>query len=192
MEDQDASIANEGGRVGVWNILNDNSVGATQTPEPPTFTMSSIAPARSGSLYAARSAGSGFNLWGAGFGFDLNGDGETKSAFDASAFTGITFWAMTGLTKELTIRMTVGDGNTSKEGGVCTETASGCNDHFAANLVLVPGEWKQYTVLFSELAQDGWGEPFPAPDASTLYSIWFTVGARVDFDIWVDDIAFTE
>ncbi len=45
---------------------------------------------------AMHTFGSGFTEWGAGFGFALNGPDGGLFAYDASAYSGIVFWARLG------------------------------------------------------------------------------------------------
>ncbi len=186
MEDGDSSIPEEGGRVGAWYVYND-ATGSQDPPESADFAMSQLSEPRGDSTFAAHSSGDGFTEWGAGFGFDLNNDGTTRGTYDASAYSGVSFWARSGA-GSLAIRVGLSDAQTSAEGGQCDpNTEDSCDDAFGANLQLT-SEWQQFTLSFAELQQDGWGMQFPGIQRDQLYSMQFEVGTNVAFDVWVDDI----
>jgi hypothetical protein len=44
-------------------------------------------------LYAATTSGTGFTVYGAGMGFDFNNTAAKSCPYDASAYTGIKFYA---------------------------------------------------------------------------------------------------
>ncbi|WP_438022914.1 CIA30 family protein [Sorangium sp. So ce233] len=191
MEDNDNAINAAGGRVGYWYTFNDGTEGAKQEPPPDPegtgetpFTMTALEPARGQSTYAARSWGSGFEEWGAGFGFDLNSPEGEKASYDASAYTGITFWAK-GTARGATVM--ISDPSTDPAGGLCTDKC----DKWAKSLALTE-EWQQFTIPFADLKQGGWGTEATttAIDASKLYSIQFQVGIAPEFDVYIDDLAF--
>jgi hypothetical protein len=203
MEDGDGSILNAGGRKGAWFTYNDASAGGKQIPAamaPFTMTMISSASPSAGSKYGANTAGSGFTVWGAGVGLDLNNDGKTKSAYAASAYKGITFYAMVGPTADLggkSVRFNVLDKNTAPEGGVCDNGAmpaadKQCNDAFGADLTLTTS-WQQFSFTWAQLTQQTWGLQVPSGIAADgLYSIQFKAGPMTSFDIWIDDIGFLQ
>ncbi|WP_438022711.1 hypothetical protein [Sorangium sp. So ce233] len=189
MEDDDNAIADEGGRVGYWYVFHDETEGGQQIPaagEP--FIMTHLDPARGQSTIAACSQGSGFEDWGAGVGFDLNSLSGEKTAYDASGYTGIKFWAKVGPTSATAAKVMISDQSTAPEGGVCT---TGCNDNWAKSLSLTE-EWKEFTIPFAALTQGGWGDPAAtdAVDASKIYSIQFQFNTVPEFDLCIDDITF--
>ncbi|MGK3960662.1 carbohydrate binding domain-containing protein [Sorangium sp. So ce118] len=194
MEDNDNAILAEGGRVGYWYTFNDGTAAAKQNPPPDPegtgetpFTMTELAPARGQSTTAVRSWGSGFEEWGAGFGFDLNSPEGAKAAYDASAYTGITFWAKVGAGSIKSATVMISDPGTDQEGGVCTDEC----DKWQKTLPLTE-EWQQFTIPFVELKQGGWGTPAGTEqiDATQLYSIQFQVGVAPEFDVYIDDLGF--
>jgi len=190
MEDGDGSIPEAEGRVGAWYSYNDGT--GTQTPaDGADMTMTAIQPARGQSAFAASSNGSGFTDWGAGFGFDLNNAGTTRATYDASRFTGISFWAKAGAGSTTKMRFTIADDETAPDGGICQEALAECDDHFGANVILSE-EWQNFSYRFSDLKQDGFGKAFPALKPDKLYGIQFEAEATVTFDFWIDDIAFVE
>jgi hypothetical protein len=190
MEDAEGSILASEGRKGAWYIYNDETMGATQEPAMVPFTMAKVEPPRDGSTYAANTKGSGFMTWGAGFGFDLNTTGMTKSAYDASKYSGISFWAKIGAGTSGAVRFNIGDKNTAPAGGVCG--TGKCDDDFGADLTLTE-TWQKFEIKFADMKQVGWSMAMlPAIEKSALYSVHFQSGAKLTFDIWVDDIGFFE
>jgi len=115
---------------------------------------------------------------------------DPKSAYDASRFAGVSFFARHGPGAAWQMRVHFPDGNTDPDGGVCGQ----CFNHFGANIELTE-DWKQYTIPFDTLGQMGdWGTPrLERVDPSKLFGIEFRV-KHVDepFDIWIDDIAFIQ
>lgn len=191
MEDGNGSIAADDGRVGAWYTYNDATATGTQTPAVKMpFMMTELPEPRDTSKYAANSKGSGFTVWGAGFGFDLNNSGTTKSAYDASKYTGITFWAKVGTGSTTTVRFNIGDKNTTPEGGVCMPAT--CSDDFGQSLTLTES-WQQFTIKFADMKAENWSKQnLAAIDKSALYAVHFQAGPMTTFDIWVDDISFVE
>jgi len=196
MEDGDEGILIAAGRRGPWFVLNDGTPGAVQTPAVAMqFTMTAIPGARGASTYAAHTAGQGFMTYSAVFGFWLNKLGSAfKQQYDASAYTGVTFWARLGASDSAAlsraIRVILPDHDTDPDGQVCTDAAAGCFDHFGKNITLTP-DWVKYTIRFSELQQSGFGFAPPGFDAAHMYGVEFSFPLAAPFDCWIDDIAFT-
>lgn len=185
MEDQEGSILS---KSGAWYTYNDMTMGATQMPpvgDP--YVMTAVPKPNGSSQYAAQTTGSGFTTWGAGFGFDLNNDGTTKKAFDASAYAGITFWALAGAGGTTNIRFNVGDSQTTPEAGNC---GTMCSDDFGANITLTT-DWKQFTFRFADMKTVNWSKQnLTAIKKAELYYVHFQASQNTTFDIWVDDISF--
>jgi len=111
--------------------------------------------------------------------------GSTGSPFyDARAYRGVRLALRSPST--VTIQIQFSDRDTDPLGGVCTR----CQDNFSASL-LVTAEWQTFTVLFSELRQQGTGDRFPALDLTRLSTVQIHA-PQVDgaFDLWLDDVRF--
>lgn len=168
------------GRGGYWFSFSDSSGSRIEPPSGP-FKMG--APGHGGSKHAARMRGhmaeSGDSIY-AGIGLSL---ADPRGVYDASKYTGITFWAK-GPGR---VRFEIPDVHTAPEGGVCKD----CYNDFGIVLALQP-DWQKYTIRFEWLQQrSGWGEPFPAIQPDQLIALeWEFNGAGRDFDISIDDIAF--
>jgi hypothetical protein len=188
MEDGDGTIETTERRGGVWFSFNDKTDG-TQIPDPyaEVFSMAELDPPRAGSRFAARSHGGGFSDWGAGIGFEL----FNQKAYDLSRYAGITFWARRSPGAYNKVRFAVTDSATAPRGGQCHEYAdySTCSDYFGSELSLST-EFRRYTLYWSDLTQQGWGDPRPdSVNTSEIYGVRFQSDAVESFDFWVDDIA---
>jgi hypothetical protein len=185
------------GRVGYWFTINDGTPGGTQSPAPGALRMS--AGGVNGGPFAAHLTGQGFTSSGVSMEVSLNDSPRSPQfIYDARAYTGVTFWAKLGASDMCApasdchiLRLNVSTHDTAPQGNVCTT----CEDHFGAWLTLTHG-WQKYTILFSELTQEGFGVPGPAQgtkfDAGRVYSIKFQVKpAGKPFDFSIDDLAFT-
>jgi hypothetical protein len=113
-----------------------------------------------------------FTLYGAGVGFPLAaGDAE----FDASAFSGIQYWARG------TIQGTRGPGNTPGSQTLLLKVASSTNrsgDDFARYCRIDVANWTLCRQEFSELERDGYvADPNPATDTLELSQL-----VRIEFE----------
>jgi len=191
-----------GGRMGYWYTYDDGTAGATLTPTagmPFTFTaISGTGPAGGGpdggpATMAAMMSGMGFTVYGAGMGFDLNsaGGAAAKGSYNASAYSGISFWAMGSAGG--VVRFNVPDKDTDPSGGVCSGTgANQCTDDHGHTLTLTTS-WQQFSFTWAELTQQGYGYVEASIDTAALVSMKFQVNSPTGtFDVWVTDIAFTQ
>jgi len=187
LEDNNNQVLIQKGRNGYWYTFVDKAGTTITPPSQGTFLVS--AGGAGGSQHAAhmmgKMAGSGAPLF-AGMGFSFT---DPKAAYDATAFTGVSFFAKVGAGSTANVRLKVPDVNTDPAGKVCTE----CFNDFGADLTL-SGEWKRYTIPFATMKQmEGWGAPHPANiDKSKLYGLqWQVTETGVSYDIWVDNIQLT-
>ena len=188
-EDQDLVLEQSAGRGGVWYLFDDGSVG-TAGPTPLACSKLSSAPAELG-VYAMHVTATGFTGWGSGLGVDFRAG---KKPYDASKLSGVRFWARVGEGKNTRHRLQLVDATTDALGGKCNPASSApdgekCDDHFGKNLTLT-SSWALYVVPFAELSQIGWGNPAAALDKTTLYGLQLTAKAKLDVDLWLDQIEF--
>lgn len=188
-EDQDLVLEQSAGRGGVWYLFDDGSVG-TAGPTPLVCSKLSSAPADLG-LYAMHVTATGFTGYGSGLGVDFRAG---KKPYDASKLSGVRFWARVGEGKNTRHRVQLVDATTDALGGKCNPAANApegekCDDHFGKNLTLT-SSWAHYVVPFAELSQIGWGNPAAALDKTTLYGLQLTAKAKLDVDLWLDQIEF--
>jgi hypothetical protein len=184
-EDGTNGIAAVSGRGGGWYAYNDGT--GTQTPDP----KGSFLPEKGGacaSMYALKTAGSGSTKWGAGVGTDLAVSiAGKKVVYDASMYSAVRFMARAG--SATTVRFKVQDKNTVPEGMICK--VGMCDDNFGKELMVTTG-WQVYTVKFTEMMQEGWGQKFPTLEKNNLYGIQFQFKMGASFELWVDNLAFVK
>lgn len=185
-EDNNHQVAKQLGRGGYWYTFADKE-GTAITPA--AGTKFSMAPGgAAGSKFAAHmsgSVGSGEIVF-AGMGFSLM---QPKAAYDASAYTGVSFWARIEGGSEANVRLKVPDVNTDPAGKVC----KACFNDFGTDLTLTD-KWVKYTVPFAAMTQlEGWGDPIVASiDKSKIYGLqWQVVNPGAHFDLWIDDVQFS-
>ncbi len=189
MDDGSAAIPTISGRRGAWSDLLIDTNGASIVPDPSVafFVTDTGDICRKYAVYVhgmtSIDPGSGAN-----FGFSLG------SPYNASGYTGLSFWAKIDAGTDPPVRVTFPDGDTDPRGAVCQENTTDptltCWSHFGFRLVLT-STWTKYTIPFSSLTQDPWGYQAAAFDPTTLYSVTFAIGDTDTFGIWVDSVAFT-
>ena len=186
LNDGDRFIARVNGRLGAWKDGDDGTPGGTMYPDPAaTFT-----PTDTGDAcwkYAAYIKGTGFTDGGANLSFGLG------APYDASRYTGLSFWAKSDIPAGQTIHVLFPDKDTDPDGGVCKTVGllpERCYDHYGATVPITPG-WNHYTVAFKDLLQGGWGRQATAFDPSTLFEVSFQIPSNATFALWFDDVAFT-
>lgn len=186
LNDGDRFIPGNSGRVGAWKDSHDTTPTGSMYPDPANpFTPTDTGDACR--KYAAYVKGAGFSDWGANLSVGLGGP------YNASKYTGVTFWAKSDASDDQVVRVSFPDKDTDLDGGLCKPNSTGgkqCNDHFGYRATLT-SMWTKFTIRFSDLRQDGWGMPAAAFDPSTLFEILFEIRENTTFAIWVDDLAFT-
>jgi hypothetical protein len=196
-EDGTGAVNQAAGRGGGFYMFNDGT--GMQTPAPGGLPDAAHMD-RCGGMYALCMSGKNFTMWGAGMGTDLGPTAKTadggmgaKTAYDASAYKGIAFWAKANPGSAVAIRVSLKDKNTAPEGGVCdakmTSGAMACNDDWGKSISLTT-DWKPYTLLWADLRQAGWGAAYSAFDVKHAYSVQLQVNKGLDFDLCIDDLIF--
>lgn len=182
-EDGNTQLMELDGRNGYWWKAHDPD-GSTIGPEDSTPRPEGVN--GSMALYMTGQTASAEGAWGVNFGANFTNE---KTTYDASKYAGIVFKAKAGPNSTKKVRFKIGDVNTHQDMGVCTN----CWNHFGKDIELTE-DWKQYTVLFSEVRQaPGWGDPRPPSlTPAELYSFDFSIDKSATFEIWVDDVAFVE
>jgi hypothetical protein len=200
-ESGSAEVFKAGGRSGSWFTFNDGS--GMQTPvRTPSGPLSADMGGACNSQYAMHTTGTGFTVWGAGIGATLTpgaGDAGGKASYDASGYRGIAFWAK--VASPTSVRVSVPDGNTAAEGGVCLDTtdrtsARRCGDYFGADLQ-IGTTWQAYTFEFATAAQSTWGLLVPTGlDKAHIFAfhaqVRGTPSAPANFELWLDNVRFVK
>ena len=191
-EDENLTVEQTDTRGGVWYTFTDGTVG-TIAPTPLACTPNSGAPTALGG-YAMHITATGFKgtgTVGSGLGVDFR---NLKKVYDASAYSGIRFWAKVGAAKNTKHRVQIADATTDKAGGKCNSAADApngtkCDDHFGSGLTFTTA-WAQYEVRFDKLTQLGWGNAADALNKAALYGLQITAGPKLEVDLWLDQIEF--
>ncbi len=186
-EDNNNQVIVQKGRKGFWYTFVDK---AGSTLSPPAGTKFLMSPGGSkASTRAARMIGkvssAGDPLF-AGMGFSLM---DPKGPYDATEYSGVSFYAKVGAGSVKAVRLKVPDMNTDPAGKKCTE----CFNDFGADLTLTE-KWQKYTIPFATMKQmEGWGSPQPAAiDKSKLFGLqWQVAQQGAAYDVWIDDVQFT-
>ena len=180
-EDGDARIAPIERRAGFWSASNDNT-GTQQPALRSPFPMTRIPGGRGASHFALHVSGGRFSKWGALLSAELT----ARRCYDASAYSGITFWARGHGSFNVVVQMT--QIAPEEFGGSCTHD---CFDAHRATITL-SNKWQEQHVTWAELKQRGYGQVVPF-DPRSLLALQFTVAPeQTPFDFWVDDVRFLE
>jgi hypothetical protein len=191
-EDEDITLEQTNGRGGVWYLFHDATTG-TMAPSPLKCTPLTEAPAALG-FYALNITATGFTDYGSGLGVDFRAG---KKVYDASKYVGIRFWARVGEGKNTRHRVQIADINTDALGKKCDPAPAAvegtkCEDHYGVQATFTT-TWTQYSYRFDELSQIGWGYPGDPElklDPSQVYGLQVTAKAKLNVDLWLDQIEF--
>ena len=185
MEDGNAQLLMSGGRDGSWFVIKDETAGASTIPAAgASFTMVDNAVARGASERSAGLSGGGFGDWGAALTFNFRSlAGETVLPYDASAYSGLTFYGRS-LKGSLDVRVTVPDASSHPAGGICA--IENCYNHYHSDVTL-SAEWKKYEIAFASLTKDG--DTSGSFNEMVVFAVEFVVSGQTDFEFLIDDIA---
>lgn len=190
LEDEDLQILPNGSRQGAWFAYDDNSGG-----ERTDIEIEAVDGSGNGGASGARNHGANdgsaacirgrdFLQWGGGMGFALSQPNGARQSYDASAYTGLRFRAKGS--NDVEFRALLVDNYSDPTAGEC----AGCNDHFRV-LFTPNSDWKQYSFAWADFEQQGFGDQQPSVCPSALRAIQFQWPREADFELCVDDIAFT-
>lgn len=180
LEDGDSLIVAQDGRLGWWYTQTD---GTSEHSPPDPWGPTSTDPDTTTGQFAARLSGRDFRLWGATLGLTFN----EECPYDASVSPGIEFWAR-GVGRIRFRVTTMATVPTDLDPGTCSDR---CWDDFGTYIDLTES-WTKYTMLWTDLSQEGWGEPAEFDPVTLLAIVWQGGGSMSEFDIWVDDIQFID
>lgn len=195
LEDGNGQLVATATRNGSWWVVSDGTpAGTIQPPADAAPSPERVPGGHCGSNYAMRVTGQGFTDWGASLsaGFRYTSQAET---IDASAFSGVMFWARTGDTHSSGVRVQFQDSSTRPEGGKCNATSGSpdeCYNGFGTQLVPLDTSWRLYKLDFSRMTQRDFGYRADALNTAELYALEWGFDASSIFDVWVDDVWFYE
>ena len=191
LEDGDNAIGALGQRSGFWYTYNDGTAAQIPAPDPSGAVPFKASAGGHSAMFSAHTSGPAFTTWGAGMGFDFNNTSAKSCVYNASAYTGIKFWAKGNAAIKAMVKVP-GTTQSTSDSGTCTATGM-CEDHyFLQPKPILTDTWTQYTIDFSStttFGQEGWGAKV-AFDKANIIAVQFQVGMGVPFDFSVDDITF--
>jgi len=175
----DLSLPRIGGRDGYW-VLGDD--GTFQSLRADNSAECAARGSRAGHF-----TGNGFSDWGANWTAVLQNTTVDDNAvgYDASAYSGLSFWAAVGGKNAGPVSVPVGVTTLDVAwiGGVCTT----CMDYYRTLVWLTP-TWQRLLIRFADLAQNGTGAPLVPLRLDQM--VGFIVWPDQDFDVWFDDLRF--
>jgi hypothetical protein len=184
-------------RDGLWDTGNDGS--GSQAPAPGSFapTLLSGNGPHGTDDYAAYTKGSGFTGYGAFLKVDMRNWPvyDETPPYDASPYSGISFWAKVGAGSTKLVRIRFVSGDSDPRGGKCQPPSANpphdqlCFNHYFAELTLGT-EWKLYTVPFADFSQGVDGKLSPQIDLAEMYGLEFLFAGGSGFELWLDDLSF--
>ena len=127
------------------------------------------------------------DCWGAALGVSFRKDGV---AYDAAArgYTGVSFDLRSiSAQAPLPILLSIADDNTIPAGGKCAT----CFDYFSKSIES-SGTWQTITIKFADLAQQGFGDPEPALDATHLQYIDWRFPPGQSVAVAIDNLMFVK
>jgi hypothetical protein len=173
-EDGDFNLPHLGSRVGNWYAYGDGTG---------TLGLDIVAIDRGASKKGIHTKGQNFSTWGSGMGVDMQ---SAKAPYDASAYSGVTFWARAAGT--LPVLIVFPDADTDAGGKLCTT----CDHHYNKTVQVTTG-WQRFTVNFADLTLEAGTIPEPTafkPDG--LISVQFRLAPNQSYELFVDDLAFVK
>jgi hypothetical protein len=177
-EHEDLRLPRNGGRSGFWVIGTEDNGGHADAG------VSDKCAARG--RRAGHFTGGAFSSWGSNWtALLLDQPGGKAVPYDATAYTGFSFWAAASTTATAPFSLPVGvtTMDVAWNAGICKK----CMDYYRSQ-VPVGHEWRRFMLRFSELKQDGSGDPLVALRRDQLVGVIFWPDR--DFDVWIDDLRF--
>jgi hypothetical protein len=105
---------------------------------------------------------------------------------DVTRYSGISFWAFGNGGEHVRFLAAVPGSDAAVGRGDCVPSQMTCNDHPGKSFELKAG-WNQYTVLWDELKQAGWGSP--AAFAGVINSVlWINDGPVETLHLAIDEV----
>jgi hypothetical protein len=183
-EDDGMALPPNGGRDGIWLP----SLGPMPAP-------GAAADIEASSTCVARGTRSGHlkstanTTYAASWAANLLNQISAPRSFDASAYSGFSFWIARGPGAEPPFETPIGvtTADTVASFGVCDPCC--CGDYYAIRVrIPLTTTWTRWVVRFSELGQYGFGRPQVPLAKNRLVSI--IIWPEPQSDIWIDDLRF--
>jgi len=185
LEDGDGKAAAQGGRDGIWWVGKADHAKI----EIPAGAVKPSEGGATGGKRGMHFVGKTDNAdtWGAAVGVNFL---ASAAFYDASKYAGVSF-KIKSAKPNLDVRLKINDVNTTPEGGKCSKQ---CFNAFGREIILGNTEWKEVTLMWSELTQQSdWGDVRPPMiDPTKLKDLEWQIWPGTDFDVWIDDVRLLE
>lgn len=177
-EHQDLILPKNGGRTGFWVIGTEDNGGHADA------RVSNKCAARG--QRAGHFSGGGFTSWGSNWtALLLEQPGGKPVPYDATSYGGVSFWAAASPDAAAPFSLPVGV--TTMDVAWNSSLCRKCMDYYRTK-VPVTHDWQRFMLRFSDLKQDGSGDPLVALRRDQLVGVIFW--PYRDFDVWIDDVRF--
>jgi len=191
-EDGNNRIRLNEGRNGYWSTFGPAACSVSPTNTMATRFMTAVSGESGTGDFALHFTSKGGADDSCGVGFDLV---NPKDIYDGSAYSGISFGARSDA-GEQTVYVKISTAGTDPAFDECDPDAAidspeQCYDHYFAEIAL-DDTYREYTVAFTDLIQEGWGfEPPHGFDATEIVGVQW-VAKPGTANIWIDDVMFVE
>lgn len=181
LEDGDLNGLKLEGRNWSWSQFDD----ATDGTQYLTIVQLSDALGKGDNVLYVR--GGDWTKTGGGLSASLayNTSPRSFGVYDASAYTGIQFWAKTVGLNQFKVEVGTPETTSVNGGGICLEN---CPAHFS-NTVPVNDSWIQVRISFESFNLSIGKHSLPL-DPARIKSIHFSFETHGDYEVWVDDFSF--
>jgi hypothetical protein len=170
-------IKGDDGLDGAWELWDDKT-------NPGLLTTVSANCAAFGK-FALHVKSEGQTDWGASINLFFRSSPPRPRPYDGSRFNAVSFYAAATPSQGPLASKKVGIStmDTAWEGN-CSQ----CTDNFGKRIT-IDHRWQRFVLPFSELIQEGWGQPNNVPfKTNEIVQIALQLGSK--FDLWVDQVAF--
>jgi hypothetical protein len=190
MESGTGKICSGSGRMGLWFTYIDSSGTSAVAPVTTGAALPQLlSTPRGASNYAMHMQGTYSTYAAIGVWLNKSTFGSSTGTYDASAYTGIRFYAK-GSGGTLNVVGQMSSTEMTKYGGTCTATTCS-GDYYVYPSSLSSTTWTLISVPFTSM-KGGTVTPFsPAYTWSFEFQYYSATSlAGASFDLWIDDLAF--
>jgi hypothetical protein len=169
---------------GKWTVDKDGSSG--------TATLAVEDTGATDQKKAAHFHGSGLTTWGADIAATFSGP---TTPIDGSTYTGISFKVKAGTANKATaLIVKLQNADSLPACGMCDPndmTTKACYAGYAASATFSGTGWTTVQIPWTMLKAPAWGlHTSTTIDPKQLFVISIAVDKGIDFDLWIDDVAF--
>ena len=180
-EDGDMALSRVGGRTGTWVGFGTPGMG-TVFGEPSDVCVAH-------GKYSGHLTGNDLVAFGGNWNGVLIDPFAQAIPFDATSYSGFSFWVATGVkaVPPLVLPIGVMTTDTSGPAGIC----SFCGDYYRDRVhgsIPLTHTWTRWVVKFDDLGQSGQGMPQVPLRRNQLVSVM--IWPENTYDIWIDDVRF--